>query len=140
MRTLLYVMLFISLISCRKQHDAPTVETPTVKKLEWHVYASEKYTQPWLDSLEARVEVRIYKTDTARHTSQTLWDTTFASRAIRQYPLLSEKYIIKKEVPVSLGEKLQVWYNIRYEMNGTASEMGKLQIVQEPFTFVDIRI
>lgn len=140
MRKLLYLGLLLGAVACRKQHEDVVLEEPALKKLEWHVYASENYTEPWLDSMTARVEVRIYKSDTASHTTQTLWDTTFAARTIHGYPMLPQKHIIKKEIPLLLREKLQVWYNIRYEMHGSASEMGHMQIVQQPFTFVDVRI
>jgi hypothetical protein len=139
MRKLIILLLVLSAVACRKQHDAPVTQ-PTIKKLEWHVYAADHYPEPWLDNMTARVKVRVYKADTARHMIQTVWDTTFAARTLRQYPVLPQKHVLKKEISVTGGEKLQVWYNVRYEMNGSASEAERLHQAQEPFTFVDVRI
>jgi hypothetical protein len=130
----------LSAVACKKQHGEVVVEEPTMKKLEWHVNASGNYSEPWLDAMTARVEVRIYKADTVNQVLQTIWDTTFAARTIRNFLRLPQKHIIKKEVPLLLREKLRLWYNIRYEMNGSASEMGHAQVVEQPFTFVDLRI
>jgi hypothetical protein len=140
MRILMCLLLLVSVVACRKEHDTKPVEEPEVKKMEWHVYASENYTEPWLDAMTAQVQVRIYKIDTARRTTQKIWDTTFAARTIREYPVLPQKHLLKKEIPHLGSEKLQTWYNIRYEMNGSASEMGQMLPVKEPFTFVDVRI
>jgi hypothetical protein len=139
MRKLLYLFFLLVAVACKKQHD-DVPEQPTLKKLEWHVYASENDTGPWLNSMTARVEVRIYKSDTVNHILQTIWDTTFVDRTLRNYPRLPQKHVLKKEVPLLLREKLQLWYNIRYEMAGSASETGHLQVVQQPFTFIDVRI
>lgn len=138
MRRLLYFLFLLGAVACTK--DATLAVEPVFKKLEWHVHAAENYTGPWLDSMQANVQVRIYKIDTLNRTSTTLWDTTFLSRPIRQYPILPAKHVIEKQVPVLPHEKLQAWYNIRYEMNGSASEMVHLEIVQAPFTFIDINL
>jgi len=135
----MYLLLLFSAAACSKERDV-LAEAPMLRKIEWHVHAFENYTQPWLDSMTARVVVRITKIDTMNKTTQTFWDTTFAPRPIREYPLLPQKYIIEKLVPVLRQEKLQVWYNIRYEMAGAASETGRLDAVQQPFTFIDIKL
>jgi hypothetical protein len=140
MRNLICLLILLSAVACRKEHDNNGVVEPTIKKLEWHVYASDDYTEPWLSAMTATVQVHIYKADTMRHTLQNIWDTTFTARTIREYPLLPQKHLILKEIPHFRSETLRVWYNIRYEMNGSASEMGHMKPVLEPFTFVDVRI
>ena len=139
MRTLFGLLLLFAAVACNKNDDVPA-EKPTIKKIEWQVHASDAYTDPWLDAMTAKVAIRIYKSDTVNQKTAIIWDTTFATRTIRQYPVLPQKHVIEKEILVRRTERLQSWYNIRYEMNGTASEMGHMQMVYKPFTFVDIRL
>lgn len=141
MRTLLYLFLLLSAAACKKEQDDLLTEVPAMRKIEWHVHAAKNYTEPWIDSLHASVKVRIYKIDTINRITTNIWDTTFVSRRVKEYPVLPQKHRIEKLVPVYVREKLQVWYNIRYEAdNGSASETGRLYIVQKPFTFVDISL
>jgi hypothetical protein len=136
----LLCLLLLGVAACAKNRDDVLQEKPVAKKIEWHVHASGHHNESWLDTMQAQVQIRLYKIDTANKTAQTLWDTTFAARTLRNYPVLPQKLLVEKQVFHLKREKLQVWYNIRYEMNGTASEMGRMDQAQQPFTFVDIKL
>src|SRR6476660_8212841 len=86
MRTLFGLLLLFAAVACNKNDDVPA-EKPTIKKIEWQVHASDAYTDPWLDAMTAKVAIRIYKSDTVNQKTAIIWDTTFATRTIRQYPV-----------------------------------------------------
>jgi hypothetical protein len=136
----LLCFLLLGVAACAKNRDDVMHEKPVAKKIEWHVHASGHHNEPWLDAMQAQVQIRLYKIDTLNKTTQTLWDTTFASRTLRNYPGLPQKLLVEKQVLHLKREKLQVWYNIRYEMNGNASEMGRMDQAQKPFTFIDVKL
>ena len=140
MRKLLYLLLVSSVVACTKQSGDVLAIEPVTKKIEWHIHASDTYNGPWMDTMTARVQVRLHKSDTVQHTFVAIWDTTFENRTLQQYPVLPQKLIIEKKISLLPTEKLQAWYNIRYEMKGTASETGRLDVVEKPFTFIDIKL
>lgn len=141
MRKLMYLLLLCSLVACQKRNDDVLAEQPAIKKIELHIHASETYIEPWLDSVNASVTVSIIKLNIADARSRIVWDTSFASCPLKQYPLLPQKHIIEKQVPLfEETEKLQVIYNIQYRYNGSASGDGHAEAVEKPFTFIDVTI
>ena len=141
MQKLLYLFFLLSLIACEKRSDDLLTEKPVLKKAELHIHASESYTQPWLDSVNASIYIAITKSNKATTASQVIWDTTFASRPLKQYPLLPQKFLIEKRIPVfEPTERVEVAYTIWYDYNQITTEWGNAVVADESFTFVDVKL
>lgn len=140
MRKGLYLLLLCSMAACQKQSDDLPAKSPVIKKIELHIHTSETYTQPLLDSVSASVTISICRLNSATATPQVIWDTAFASRPLKRYPLLPQKHVIKKQLSVCGDETLQVFYNIRYKYKGLISETGNAGAAVTPFTFIDVEL
>jgi hypothetical protein len=87
----LYLFLLLTATACKKERNELLTEEPAMRKIEWQVHAAKNYTEPWIDSQHASVKIRIYKSDTVNRKITNIWDTTFLSRRVTDYPRVTPK-------------------------------------------------
>jgi hypothetical protein len=129
MRKLLPTLIGIILVasSCTKDPVvAPTQDRPVAKKIEFDVFASKDYNDPFYDNALAEVRLTISKSSLKNNTSTIVWDTTYNFRQFKQYPQMMQKIQIEKNVEhYENTELLRVSTVVRYNFNGYLSMEAK---------------
>ena len=137
------IVLLVLVASCAKNRDTALTEAPVAKKIEFHVHASQLYTEPVYEAVTAEVKLAIYKINFHTGHSQLLWEEVYNKRPLASYPHLPQKFLVEKEYEVlESKEKLQAAYTIRYfTPDGPTSEIRAEELVPGlHFAFLDVDV
>ena len=143
MRKSILPAVLILLLSCSKEKMEPRPERPADKKIEFHLHATQDYSDSRYQGATAEIKIAIYTINYQNSASRLLWDTVFSSRPIHRFPVLPVKFSIQKIFPVwESREKLKAKYNIMYRQNGKIIQQGAAVecVPGDRFLFLDVRI
>ena len=122
MKIFLPVLMVIGFIGCNKQTPVPP-ETPVSKKIEYHIFAAKNYSAPVYANVKADVRLQIRRINYKTGDMQLLWDTSFITRSIADFPQYVNKIVIQKFYPVlESKEKLNGSVSVRYNDSGYISQ------------------
>jgi len=117
--------MIIGLIACSKKPPVPTAENPVVKKIEYHIFAAKDYTAPIYANVKADVRLQIRRMNFKTGDVELLWDSSFASKNITDFPQYVNKIIVEKFYPVfESKEKLNGSVSVKYNQDGYISQEG----------------
>lgn len=122
---LLPVCMVIGLIACNKKPPVSTPENPVVKKIEYHIFAAKDYTAPIYANVKADVRLQIRRINYKTGDMELLWDSSFTSKNITDFPQYANKIIVQKFYPVvESKEKLNGSVSVKYDQDGYISQEG----------------
>ena len=125
MRKLVPVLMLVGLMACHKECLELIQENPVTKKLEYHIFAAKDYSAPVYAHIKVDVRLQIRKMNYKTGDMELLWDSSFATKNITDYPQYMNKTIIQKFYPVyESKEKLNASYVIKYDDNGYISQQA----------------
>lgn len=114
----------LSVVACKKEKVTPP-EIPVQKIVEYHIFAAKDYSAPAYQNTTAslRLQINIINYKTGEMTL--VWDSTFSTQKLIEFPSYNNKIIIKKTVPVlDSHQKLNGSYSVRYNINGHIKQEG----------------
>ena len=123
---LLSASIFL-VISCQKEKPLPPPETPVQKLVAYHIFAAKDYSDPIYQNVLADLRLQVHVIDFKTGAMKLVWDSTFSTRKLTEFPSSDHKLVLTKSFPVlNSREKLNGAYSVRYNDNG--------QIKQEAFS------
>jgi hypothetical protein len=122
MKKLLPVLIVFAFIGCNKKSAVPS-EVPVSKKIEYHIFAAKDYSAPIYANVKTGVTLQIRRIDYKTGDMELLWDTSFVTRNIVDFPQYVNKIVIQKFYPVfESKEKLNGSVSVRYNDSGYISQ------------------
>jgi len=125
--TLLTAFAFaMLLVSCKKEETKAPAETPIQKEVTYHIFAARDYSAPIYQNVKADLRLQIQVIDYKTGASRLVWDSTFSTRKLTDFPLYDNKLVIKKTIPVmNSHEKLNGAYSVRYDNEGLIQQVAE---------------
>ena len=125
MKKFLPLFLLLVFVACKKDGPKLVPENPATKKVEYHVFAAKDYSHPIYANVKAELRLQIRKINYKTGETELLWDSSFATKNITEFPQYAGKIIIQKFYPVyESKEKLNGSYSVTYDDGGYISQEG----------------
>ena len=108
------------LLSCGKEPiSSPAKEQPVVKTVTFQVYAARDYSGTTNQNTQTEVVLKLGTSDNSTGVTTLVWDTTFTSRSLAQYPQNAQMYVVEKTIAVNeQSQTLYGGYSIKYNTDG----------------------
>lgn len=119
------IIIAVLLIACKKKPTEIVPENSITKKVEYKVFAAKDYSAPLYANIKADLRLQIRKINFRTGETQLLWDSSFATKYLTEFPQAINKIIIEKYFPVfESKEKLNGSFVIKYDDSGYISQFG----------------
>ena len=125
MRVCYLLLMFPFLSSCTKEKKV-VPESPISKKVTYHIFAAKDYSTSEHKEVTADLRLLIQKINYKTGETKILWDSSFSTRKLTNYPLYDQRIVIQKAFPViSSKEKLNGSFSVKYISNGILQQTGR---------------
>jgi hypothetical protein len=126
MRVCHLLLFFPFLFSCKKDKKKVVPEIPVQKKVSYHIFAAKDYSTSDLKEATADLRLLIQKINYKTGEITLLWDSSFSTRKLTDYPFYDQKIVVQKAFTVmNSHEKLNGSFSVKYLYSGLVQQTGR---------------